>query len=387
MSPIADPAHAGRRAFLDAVDRGEGGFASTGDGYPDVVDLDAVVDTGPAPGEDESITGESRIEPAPDHPEDDEDGDDTVDDVDEVDTGDEDIDPDEAEDAAVEVSTDQEPDDIDLAPPPPSGGNTTPARFSKPIMAAFIGGVAVIAIILAAVMIGMRPAPTVDADPTDSPRPALVVVPSAAPTIPAAAINADASVPYTASADCPTGSTPAQSVASTDPTQAWVCVRNGVDGQVLTLDLGKPTMVTGIGITPGWVGTDASGADQWLAHRVVTHVDWILMIGDQVTADIPWDTKNAHGETITPVTSDIPGRGVLAARIVMLVKQTSRPPVQTATTTTTDTPGAFPDLMGGVTGEALPGIAPTDTATEPGAEDPADSTFAVSSIRVIGHAP
>ena len=70
---------------------------------------------------------------------------------------------------------------------------------------------------------------------------------AAAPIAPAPATatlhpDQDQAIPYTASADCPAGSTSAQALTDTAGDSAWVCVRGAqgamVDGQVLRVDLG-----------------------------------------------------------------------------------------------------------------------------------------------------
>ena len=137
-------------------------------------------------------------------------------------------------------------------------------------------------------------------------------------------------------------------------------------------------------ISPGWVGADASGADQWHQHRVLTRVQWSF--NDAPPTAVPQETGSVHGEATKPM----PNRGVLASRIIMLVQETGRAP---ADTTTSPAPG------GGVLGEVLgPPAAPADptpTSTpalpglpaDPSRTDPADNTFAVSSIKIFGHPP
>jgi hypothetical protein len=278
----------------------------------------------------------------------------------------------------------------------------TPARFSKPVVIGFVAITAVVAIGLSAAMIAMRPSKTVVSDQSSASAPQVAVI--AAPPAPsgAAAPNsgADQPIPFTASADCPLGSTAAQAVAGTDRTRAWVCVRAGADGQVLTLDLGQPMKVTAISIVPGWVGADTSGADQWLQHRVITRVQWILINGDQRIA-VPQNTNNVHGEAVQQMPGNGPDRGVLASQIQMIVQQTSRAPADTpAANPTPGAPGApdqggpqLTDVLGGPIG--APAEPPSSTppaplggpASDSANGDPADNTFAVSSIKVIGHLP
>jgi hypothetical protein len=275
---------------------------------------------------------------------------------------------------------------------------SAPARFSKPVVVGFLGAVGVATIGVAAAMIGMQSSSTEPA-PSAAPASSVKAVPAAPPPTAAAPINdpsQDVPIPFQASSPCPqAGSGSAQNVASDDPTRAWVCMRDS-DGQVMTLDLGKPMKVTAIELTPGWVGTDASGADQWMAHRVVTRVQWILINGADRTV-VTQDTKNAHGPVPQAMPSNGPDQGVLASQIQMVILQTSRPPADSPVAGS-PTPGADPANGGGI----LPGIlgAPLDGAqpsTAPSQDpnfgtpetgsDPVDNTVAISSIKILGHPP
>ena len=80
------------------------------------------------------------------------------------------------------------------------------------------------------------------ASPTTAPAPVYAPTPapqSAAPPPP----DSDRPIPYTASANCPAGSTSAQALTDTTGDSAWVCVRGPpeatVDGQVLHVDFGR----------------------------------------------------------------------------------------------------------------------------------------------------
>jgi hypothetical protein len=295
------------------------------------------------------------------------------------------------------------PDDGPVPADQDNENPSTPARFSKPVAIGFIAITAVVAIGLSAAMIAMRPSHTVVSDQSSAtaPQVAVIAAPSAPSGPPAPNSGADAPIPFTASADCPLGSTAAQAVAGTDPTRAWVCVRAGADGQVLTLDLGRPMKVTALTIVGGWVGADTSGADQWLQHRVVTRVQWILINGDQRLA-VPQNTNNVHGEAVQQMPGNGPDRGVLASQIQMIVQQTSRAPADTpAPSSAPGAPGAAPGQGGGQLTDVLgaplgaPADSPSSTpptpvggpASDSANADPADNTFAVSSIKVIGHLP
>jgi hypothetical protein len=209
------------------------------------------------------------------------------------------------------------------------------------------------------------------------------VVSTAAPTLAGSeAAGVDRPLPFTASANCPAGSTSAQTLAGADPTNAFVCVRDLVDGQVIRLDLSKTYVITAISITPGWVGKDSSGALQWAQHRVVTRAQY--MFNDTDRTMIVQDTGNVHGEAVQPV------KHVLASKVTVLILQTSRPPADT--TSIAPTPGVGPPGLGGLfngpsTAPSSPFPVPAPIVG-PGGQpttDPVDSTFAISNLKIIGH--
>jgi len=205
--------------------------------------------------------------------------------------------------------------------------------------------------------------------------PAAAVKPAAAPT--PAAPNADRPLPYTADAStsCPAGSTPAQNIDGQDPRNAFVCVRGGVDGQFVTIDLPKTFVVTAVALTPGWVGADASGTQQWGQHRVVTLVQYDFH--DDKNTLIVQQTGDVHGA----VTKAVPS--VMTSRITMLIRQTSRPPAQPDATPTT--PTGLPGLLD--SNAAVPATPTTEVPLlgPPVDTDPVDATFAISRLTIIGH--
>ncbi|WP_241474045.1 discoidin domain-containing protein [Mycolicibacterium neoaurum] len=271
-----------------------------------------------------------------------------------------------------------------------------PPRFSKPVVIGFLGAVGVVTIGLAAAMVSMQSSST-EPTPSAAPASSASAVPAPPPHPAAAPINdpsQDVPIPFQASSPCPqAGSGSAQNVASDDPTRAWVCMRDS-DGQVMTLDLGKPMKVTAIELTPGWVGTDASGADQWMQHRVVTRVQWILINGADRTV-VTQDTKNAHGPVPQAMPSNGPDQGVLASQVQMVILQTSRPPADSPVAGST-APGADPSnggILPGILGAPLggePSAAPSQDpnfGTPETGSDPVDNTVAISSIKILGHPP
>ena len=161
-------------------------------------------------------------------------------------------------------------------------------------------------------------------------------------------------------------------------------MRGGVDGQVLTLELGRTMVITAVSLTPGWIGADAGGEDQWTQHRVVTRVQWIL--NDDAATVVAQHTGNVRGEAV----QSMPERGVLASKVTMIVLETSRAPADSAPSpTATAAPpvdGPLGDILAPPSNPAadppLPGLPGHQTP-----DDPADHTFAVSSIKILGHPP
>lgn len=262
-------------------------------------------------------------------------------------------------------------------------------RYNKRIAAGFAAATAVATLVASGALLAMRSDPHTSQPPQPAqPDTRLSVVAAPSSTTPAAD-NQDATIPYTAtSVGCLPGSTAAQSVAGPDATQAWVCVTGGNVGQYLVLNLGRSMVVTAVSITPGWVGADASGADQWHQHRVLTRVQWSF--NDTPPSVVPQETGSVHGEATKP----IPPHGVLASRIILLVQETGRAPADT-TPTTTAAPGGG-GLIGEVLGAPAPPADPAPTSSTPALPglpadpthtDPADNTFAVSSIKIFGHPP
>ncbi|WP_040700158.1 discoidin domain-containing protein, partial [Nocardia vinacea] len=81
--------------------------------------------------------------------------------------------------------------------------------------------------------------------------------------------------PKSATSHCPSGSTPGMDAFSGQQGKAWSCVRAfKVDGQVLTIDLGKSYQIDSIGIVPGWDSIGTDGSDQWAKYRTVSRVSY-----------------------------------------------------------------------------------------------------------------
>lgn len=260
------------------------------------------------------------------------------------------------------------------------------ARYNKKIAAGFVGATAVAALVASGALMAMRTEPHVaQTGQAGGPTTHLSVV--AAPTTTAGAGEHDSTIPFTAtSVGCLPGSTAAQAAASPDPTQAWVCVTGGNAGEFVVLNLGRSMLITAVSLTPGWVGTDSSGVDQWHQHRVATRVQWSF--NDSPPTAISHDTGSVHGEA----TKALPERGVLASRVILLIQETSRAPADAAPTTSPapGSGGLFGDVLGPAATEppptGSPAVLPGFTG-EPARTDPADNSFAISSIKIFGHPP
>ena len=130
----------------------------------------------------------------------------------------------------------------------------SPKRFDHKVAAGF-GGLAAAGVVVALVagVMFYSGGPEQQTVPRDTVAdPAAVAVAKPVPP-PRPSADSDRSIPYNADArgSCGVGSTSAQTMAGSDPRQAFVCVRGGADGQVITLDLSKTYVITAIKITPG----------------------------------------------------------------------------------------------------------------------------------------
>lgn len=278
--------------------------------------------------------------------------------------------------------------DIDGAPTDRSAGivdlDTDPAhttttedpqpnrRRFTPWVAALFGAAALIA---TATTAGAAALTSRDPDRAPAAKPALTAHPAApAPPPTENARNNDAPIPFAASADCPPGSTAAQSIADSHATTPWICARS-VDGQVLHIDLGRAYVITAVSIVPGAVDTAAGDGqgDPWLRHRVVTRVQWQFNDVDKTVRN--QNTGDVRGEAVQAIPD------VLASAITVIIQQTSRPP---ATAPITTPPGAKDGVLGAILG-ATPDPQPAQLPGEPPPPDPSDGTFAVTAVKVIGH--
>ncbi|MFN8073598.1 MAG: hypothetical protein U0R66_17575 [Mycobacterium sp.] len=183
---------------------------------------------------------------------------------------------------------------------------------------------------------------------------------SAAPPGPAAAAPADGPIPVTAaSARCPAPSSDPMNALRPDSTQPWICVRAwGIDGQVLTLTLDGPYVISAVRIMPG-VNTESDGQDQWLKYRTVARAAWTF--NDSAHTKITQATDSRRElltQTVAPSNCSASPCRVVASQVVLTVEKTTAP-------------------ASAPTGTGLNPVG--DAATED------SSAFGVSRIEIIGH--
>ncbi|MBO0879965.1 MAG: hypothetical protein J2P17_06280 [Mycobacterium sp.] len=269
--------------------------------------------------------------------------------------------------------------------PEQNAGGAWPGKLDRKVVIRFGGSAAagIVIVVLGAMLLSGGGKPAGGPGAASDAR-AGTTISTVAPTpVAAEAAGADRPLSFTASANCPAGSTSAQTMDGSDPSNAFVCVRNTVDGQVIRIDLPKTYVITAISITPGWLGKDSSGRSQWEQHRVVTRVQYAF--NDTEHTMVVQDTGNVHGDAVQPI------KHVLASKITMLIRQTSRPQAETATPT--PRPG-FGPFGGGPVGGGLfggPSTTPSSSLVRPpllggpATTDPVDATFAISALKIIGH--
>lgn len=269
--------------------------------------------------------------------------------------------------------------DLDLpSDDPPPADTKAPSSLPRftPWVAVTFGAAALLATVVtvgAGVLTSRDPRA-----PQPSPRTSTAAHPPApVPPTSTTPTTTDAPIPFTASADCPPGSTAAQSLADPQARTPWICARP-VDGQVLTIDLGRAYVITAVSIVPGAVnktGSDDQG-DPWLQHRVVSRVQWQFNDTDKTIKT--QNTGNVHGEAILPVPN------LLASAITVIIQETSRPPM--VAPTTTEAPDRQDSILAPIlSAPPSPDQQSTQLPGQPQPGDPSDGTFAVSSIKIIGH--
>ncbi|WP_141717821.1 hypothetical protein [Nocardia altamirensis] len=196
-------------------------------------------------------------------------------------------------------------------------------------------------------------------DETTTPNPYIVAPKTGTATAGLPAPNPDAPADHTikpasVAARCPAGSTDPTLAFDTDPATAWMCVRvYGIDGQVLTIKLDHPYVITRMSIIPGWLRQNSDGSDEWIKHRVVTKLRYTF--DDPAHTSIEQPTQNTRDEVVTAITPP-----VLASTVQITIQSTTAP---------TGAEQQGPGMNVGPT--------PTNNTNS--------SDFAVSSITITGH--
>ncbi len=133
--------------------------------------------------------------------------------------------------------------------------------------------------------------------------------PAAPPPPPGAVVGTPIQV-KSAATDCPAGSTDGMNAFSGEDGKAWSCVRAfKVDGQVMTVDLGKQYTIDSIGIIPGFDYVAGDGTDEWAEHRTVSRVSYEFDDADRTT--YTQDTMDQRTLVVTKVEPPITASNVV----------------------------------------------------------------------------
>ncbi|MEV6427529.1 discoidin domain-containing protein [Nocardia sp. NPDC051463] len=225
------------------------------------------------------------------------------------------------------------PSESDEPPKPASGdrpGSSASNRFGsvdgqlrgvlvqlrKPRVALAIGAVVAVLLVLLLITTGGD-------DPQERDR-VLVITPpptTAAPATPSTAAAAGSTITVkSAQSKCPPGSTSAMDAFGGQAGKAWSCVRAfKVDGQVLTIELGKTYQIDSIAIVPGWDYIAPDGTDQWSKFRTVSRVSYLFDDGKATTYTQP----TLDQRTLVTTKIDPP---VSASKIVLTVLESKGEP-------------------------------------------------------------
>ncbi|MEC3920223.1 discoidin domain-containing protein [Nocardia sp. CDC160] len=144
--------------------------------------------------------------------------------------------------------------------------------------------------------------------------------PTAAPSVPTTTTVVGAVIQVkSAQSHCPPGSTAGMD-AFGGQGKAWSCVRAyKVDGQVLTIDLGKTYQLDSVGIVPGWDSVGSDGVDQWPKYRTVSRVSYRFDDPNATT-----DTQETLGQRTLVVTRLNPP--ITASHITLTVLESKGDP-------------------------------------------------------------
>ncbi|WP_227983721.1 hypothetical protein [Nocardia spumae] len=212
------------------------------------------------------------------------------------------------------------------AEPKPAGGPEFPRtlliQLRKPKVALAVAGVLALLLILVLVTTGGKKD---DPDRLAVVTPVAAAPPSSKPESAAPESTSGPIKPRSAEAHCPAGSTDAMDAFSGEPGKAWACVRAfKIDGQVMTIDLGKKYQVDSIGIIPGWDSVGSDGADQWDKYRTASRVSYLL--NDPSATRYTQQTLDQRSLVVTKISP-----AVSASKITLTIQQSKGDPSAKAT--------------------------------------------------------
>jgi hypothetical protein len=188
-------------------------------------------------------------------------------------------------------------------------------QLRKPKVALAVGAVVAVLLVLLLVTTGGKDSQQQDRFLVITPPPT-----SAAPTTTSTATAGQTITVKSAQSKCPPGSTSAMDAFGGQAGKAWSCVRAfKVDGQVLTIELGKTYQIDSIGIVPGWDYIGPDGADQWVKYRTASRVSYLFDDGKATTYTQP----TLDQRTLVTTKIDPP---VSASKIVLTVLESKGEP-------------------------------------------------------------
>ncbi|WP_328404141.1 discoidin domain-containing protein [Nocardia sp. NBC_00403] len=190
------------------------------------------------------------------------------------------------------------------------------AELRKPKVALAVGAVVAVLLVLLLVTTGGNDSPE-DRVLVITPPPTSAAPSTTGPPTPAAGATIQVK---SAQSKCPPGSTSAMDAFAGQAGKAWSCVRAfKVDGQVLTIELGKTYQIDSIGIVPGWDYVGPDGTDQWAKYRTASRVSYLFDDGKATTYTQP--TLDQRTLVVTKI--DPP---VSASKIVLTVLESKGEP-------------------------------------------------------------
>jgi hypothetical protein len=168
----------------------------------------------------------------------------------------------------------------------------------------------------------------------------------------------------------PISLTPPMDAFSGEKNKAWVCA--GLDGTSMIIHLPGPTAITEIDVVPGFVGRDRDGSDLWGKHRIVTDAAYYLDYSDKPVPATFTDKPESQSTSLS---------GVITRTVQMVILGTKDVSGKgPAAGPASPSPSAAPGLLGD-----LGPLGSSNLDQQPTAQTSRPPTFAVGSIKIIGH--